>query len=315
VASVANSPSRPSRPSKPLVPTLPSAAALFQPIPTDFAGFTAQHLGDLGTGTDGFDAIFAIPASALAGDEHDASTFDTYIAGASFDSGAFAKVYVAPVDVLLPNFYKDGDARNHATQNPGQIGGTPVLKPPPKPPAAAGGSAGHGSGGGAPPPSSDPSHNPQPRPGGDPGCDPFSSDCGAGDPTGPTGGIGSCFSGNTRVMTLAGAVRLDRFINGDLVFGHFGLRPAHIVKHEHDGPMLDMGAGELVTKDHRMRTGQGFAPADFSPAEQVFAGEVHFTGEVFDLVVETEIDEERHYILANGHTAHNKEIISWPWPT
>lgn len=130
-----------------LIPRLPNAAMVFSPTTPDFAGAVQQELGDLGTGRDGFDAIFAVPAANIDTDAAAVASLDTDVAAAEFAEGDFYRAYHAAVDSELPGLLNDGDALNAAVQTPGQADGTPVIAPPPTPPDAGGGVS-TGSGGG-----------------------------------------------------------------------------------------------------------------------------------------------------------------------
>jgi hypothetical protein len=129
---------------------------------------------------------------------------------------------------------------------------------------------------------------------------------GVGNQVGTGRGPYFCFSGNTKIVTPAGAIALAQHVSGAEVMTKFGPRPATLVAHEFNGAMLDMGGGELVTHDHEIQTGSGFTKEDFTPALDIWNSVASFTGAVYDLVVETEVEEERHFLLANGRVAHNK---------
>jgi hypothetical protein len=128
------------------VPRPTRLGPLFTPDPSDFEGTVRQQLGDLGTGRDGFDAIFAVPAGAIDADTADLATLDEQIALADFNAGDFAGVYHAPVDAELPGFLSDGEALNAAVQDPGQVEGSPVITVIPPVPSGLGGGGGSGDG-------------------------------------------------------------------------------------------------------------------------------------------------------------------------
>ena len=129
-----------------LIPRLDTSSVVFSPTTPDFSGYVAQQLGDWGSGRDGFDAIFAGPASIIDSDTSSVADLDPQIAAADFTAGDFATTYHAPVDGELPGFLSDGDTLNGAVQDPGEVTGSPVITPPPNPP---GGSSSSGSGVGA----------------------------------------------------------------------------------------------------------------------------------------------------------------------
>lgn len=110
------------------------------------------------------------------------------------------------------------------------------------------------------------------------------------------GGLGSCFSGNAQ---LDGLGRFDSL--PDEITLSDG-RKATVLTHYHDGPMRDMGDGELVTLDHPMLNHEG----KLVPASEIFSAERPFTGKVYNLHIHTEHEHERYYRLKNGWVAHNK---------
>lgn len=126
--------SNPGRPPRPV--------PVFAPDPSDFEATVRKQLGDLGTGSDGFDALFAVPAAAIDVDTASLATFDEDIAAAAFNAGDFASVYHAPVDAELPGFLADGEALNAAVQNPAPADGTVTITTPPSPPDTNGGGGG-----------------------------------------------------------------------------------------------------------------------------------------------------------------------------
>jgi hypothetical protein len=122
-------------------------------------------------------------------------------------------------------------------------------------------------------------------------------------------GTGGCFSGNTRILIPGGAIAIEEHRSGELVLTDFGPRAADLVSHaDYRGTVLDMGRGELVTLDHEMRIGPGYGPEHFTAAERIFdpSCALPFVGTVYTLHVRTEVEDERHFLLENGHTAHNK---------
>jgi hypothetical protein len=114
-----------------------------------------------------------------------------------------------------------------------------------------------------------------------------------------------CFSGNTKVKLASGEdARFDRLGEVVEVMTEYGPRLADLKVHDHDGLMIDMVDGELVTLDHPIKRAQKYVDAN-----DAFSSEyprVHFKGKVYNLSIRTAKEEERHYLLANGNTAHNK---------
>jgi hypothetical protein len=93
-----------------LIPRLDPARPLFSPVTPDFAGFAAQQLGDLGTGADGFDALFALPAANIDADIAALADLDTLLTAMDFVEGAFATAVLTPIDSALPSLLAAGDA-------------------------------------------------------------------------------------------------------------------------------------------------------------------------------------------------------------
>lgn len=140
-------PTRTTRPLSPVVSPISIAQPLFQPIPSDFAGYSQQMLGDLGTNTDGWDAAFNVLAGSLDDDVKGLSIFDDLLGTLPFNDGDLSKTYFDPVDALLPGLLEDGDQLNVIVQNPGVITGTPTIDPVPDPiPVDDGGGLGDGGG-------------------------------------------------------------------------------------------------------------------------------------------------------------------------
>ena len=120
------------------------------------------------------------------------------------------------------------------------------------------------------------------------------------------GGGGGCFSPNT---LLACGTPISEATPGQLVEvekdnGDRVLRPvAKVLVHEnYKSLMCDMGDGELVTPEHHLKTGDGWAEADtvFETSKDMW------TGTVYDLQIQTEAEDEHNFVLQNGRVAHNK---------
>jgi len=101
-----------------LLQRLSLANPIFNPITTDFAGYVKQQLGDLGTGTDGWDAVYNPIAAAIDGDIASLGDLDTLISAASFTLGAFGQVMFAALDGWLPGWLKEGQDLNNAVKVP-----------------------------------------------------------------------------------------------------------------------------------------------------------------------------------------------------
>lgn len=123
---------------------------------------------------------------------------------------------------------------------------------------------------------------------------------------GGTGGS-HCFTGLTLVITKDGIKPISAIVGGlDEVLTQRGWRKVRrVLRHEHDGPMLDMG-GDFVTPEHRF-----WWKHFWQPAKAIFPFLLtRFRGSVFNLDVEGDgSDEEQCYTLANGWIAHNMKSL------
>lgn len=181
-SSINITPARPPRPSGTLptngnlIARIPNPAAIFTPSSVDFGGYAQQQLGDLGTGTDGFDALFNSVASIIDGDTADLGNYDSLLSAMAFTPGDFASTYLAPVDGNLGSFIDDGDSLINDYANLGTINNVPIItEPPPAPVIISGSGVPPGVGNPNPPPSGPP-YCPDP-------CDEANSQCF--DPTDP----------------------------------------------------------------------------------------------------------------------------------
>jgi hypothetical protein len=135
-----------------LLPRLDPTTSGFTPVATDLAGTVQQQLGDLGTGSDGWDALFALPAGALELDVASLGDFDVLLAALDFNPGDVANTYFVPVDSAMPTFLANGDALNAVVQDPGTAGQPVTITPPASPPGGDNTGGGPPSGTGNPPP-------------------------------------------------------------------------------------------------------------------------------------------------------------------
>jgi hypothetical protein len=131
---------------------------------------------------------------------------------------------------------------------------------------------------------------------------------GSGGGSGGGGGGGGCFSGNCSVFTPTGYKPFSECPSTPFeITNETGVHKAEIIPHEHySGEMIDMGGGEFVTTDHLMKKGSSWVPADlyFPFNRRVFFPEIT----VYDLHVLSEDPKNAHFVLNNGHIAHNKII-------
>src|SRR5229473_934654 len=88
----------------------------------------------------------------------------------------------------------------------------------------------------------------------------------------------------------------------------------NVLVHEFNGKLLNMGADELVTFGHSFRKTELWHPSlcplvavRWVPASEIFidADQVPFSGLVWNLEMETDREDEKNYLLANGWCAHN----------
>jgi hypothetical protein len=127
------------------------------PLNPQFLQTTSDTLGNFGDATDGFDAMFAIPANSLEDDVSAIGQLDVALLGADFNEGDIAASTINPVGNDLISFTDAGDTILNAfgvavtpagnpppTNNPPPPGG-----PPPVPDPGVGGGI---DSGGAPPP-------------------------------------------------------------------------------------------------------------------------------------------------------------------
>lgn len=124
-------------------------------------------------------------------------------------------------------------------------------------------------------------------------------------PSGPP----PCFSGNVRVKTRRGDCKFEELGKLIVALTRFGPRLAQVLSHEYDGPMFDMGGGELVTPDHLIETRKGWVRA-----AEIFSDKpiVHYKGTVYNLSIRTTEESERHYFLSSGYIAHNRKELPSP---
>lgn len=125
--------------------------------------------------------------------------------------------------------------------------------------------------------------------------------------TGAGGGGGACFCGNTRVRVSnrrEGFTCLrfkDLTANIINIETEAGRLQAIVHSARYAGWMHDMGDGELVTPEHRIKVTQHF----YDAAKNIWRDRVWYEGEVYTLETLTDLDAERYFILGNGRIAHN----------
>lgn len=93
-----------------------------------------------------------------------------------------------------------------------------------------------------------------------------------------------------------------------------GVRSAELVVHEnYKGWMIELAPNKLVTLDHLM--GKDGEPVDWTAANEFYSNfkRVWFEGTVYNLHVDAEGFNERHYILFNGDVAHNLKEPTVDW--
>jgi hypothetical protein len=135
------------RPGLPIISKIPTSPPVFAADTSDFSGYVQQQLGDLGTGTDGWDALINPIVTAAAIEIASLGDLDTLLSALAFNEGDFASTYFAPVDALLPSLLEDGDALNSGVQGLDLVTGTVTIVTPPAPPIDIGGGSDQGGGG------------------------------------------------------------------------------------------------------------------------------------------------------------------------
>jgi len=119
------------------------------------------------------------------------------------------------------------------------------------------------------------------------------------------GGGGGCFTGNVKIKTPDGLKRFDSLPGEFHIENLTGVHRAKLLVHYHfTDHMVEFHDGELVTFAHRFKR-----DSDWIPANNIFPSRCkrHYdwTGTVFNLHVDSEDEEDHHYILENGLVAHN----------
>jgi hypothetical protein len=110
-----------------------------------------------------------------------------------------------------------------------------------------------------------------------------------------------CFSGNVRILTNRGYKRFDELPAEFIVVNHTGEHRAQLLVHENcTEPLRRMGDG-FVTERHLIKVGDLWLPARDLFREVV----THEPVTVYNAHVLTDSEDDHHYILENGLTAHN----------
>jgi hypothetical protein len=122
------------------------------------------------------------------------------------------------------------------------------------------------------------------------------------------GGVHVCFSPNTRVKTGRGDIAIIDVTRDETptARGTWGLVEG-VTHLNYEGPMLDMGDGELVTPGHLfLKDGVWMKACEAHPEYPV----VHYKGTIHNLQIRANddgkaADTEHSYTLANGNVVHN----------
>src|SRR5690348_299846 len=125
---------------------------------------------------------------------------------------------------------------------------------------------------------------------------------------GGSGGGGTCFSGDVKVKTPQGFVRMDELGEKCVVVNLTGEHEAEVIVHHNAfEPTRVMPCGSLVTEAHLLRQSDG----TWVPASSLFPEKAPQTSRtLYDIHVITENPDDMHYILENGYIAHNKKRVS-----
>lgn len=132
---------------------------------------------------------------------------------------------------------------------------------------------------------------------------------------GGTSGTGRCFSGNTRIWTRRGVIRIEEVKAGrDIVMTRASWRKvAEVAVSDYSGPMLDMGQEELVKGEHRFwkNPEKRGVMGEWKFARELFEKIVSFSGKVYNLKLPpAKTDRAHSYLLANGWFVHNMKIFT-----
>lgn len=113
---------------------------------------------------------------------------------------------------------------------------------------------------------------------------------------------GTCFTPDTLIVTKRGNVQFREVMMDDEVMTLRGWRKIKsILVHQIDGEVLQhMGDGQLVTSKHKIWDGK-----DWKDACEIWPDRMFYVGPVMNLHVDSEVEEELNYQLANGAFAHN----------
>lgn len=126
---------------------------------------------------------------------------------------------------------------------------------------------------------------------------------GGGSGSGGGHGGGLCFSPNSKLFDLT---PISRVKEGDRVWieradgKHVERRVKKVLIHDYNGPMHVMGMDTYVTPSHHFRSGNKWVPA-----HTLYPDTIDYSGKVFNLEIDTDVEEERNYLLWNGAAAHN----------
>jgi hypothetical protein len=125
---------------------------------------------------------------------------------------------------------------------------------------------------------------------------------------GGSGGGGTCFSGDVKVKTPQGFVRMDELPEKCVIINLTGEHEAEVIVHRNAlEPMRVMSGGGLVTNSHLLREPDGAWLA----ASSLFSEKAPQTPRtLYNIHVITQRPENMHYILENGYIAHNKKRVS-----
>ncbi|HWY55748.1 MAG TPA: hypothetical protein VNZ03_14870 [Terriglobales bacterium] len=116
----------------PAIPPLAKGALTYTPGKPQFSDLANSILGNVGTGADGFDALFNLVASTIDSDIAAVPILDTILADVGFVAGALDAAVLAPIAAEHAAFLAGGQA-SLAGVDAGFGGGS--APPPPPPPS------------------------------------------------------------------------------------------------------------------------------------------------------------------------------------
>jgi hypothetical protein len=111
-----------------------------------------------------------------------------------------------------------------------------------------------------------------------------------------------CFSGNTKILTDRGYIRLDELPSVFTVINHTGKHQARVIIHQNNAEILYRMGDGFSTASQPFKIGNRWVPASDVLHEIIFMN----PRTVYDVEVASKNPDDHHYLLDNGLTAHTK---------